>query len=63
MIKERRTPQCSRCAVGLVQEFDLASETEIADNQQSIEERWVCPRCNASRPVVYVVSRSLRGVR
>jgi ribosomal protein S27AE len=58
MNKQRRALQCARCAVGLVSEFDLLGDASLQVDDSITDQRYVCPRCGAMRPVVYVVERS-----
>ena len=57
MNKQRRALQCPRCAVGLVSEFDLLGDAPLQVDESSVEQRYVCPRCGTTRPVVYVIER------
>lgn len=62
MNKQRRALQCPRCAVGLVSEFDLLGDAPLQVDERNVEQRYVCPRCGTTRPVVYVIQRSTRAV-
>ena len=61
MNKQRRSPQCPRCAVGLVSEFDLLGDAPLLVDDSAVEQRYVCPRCGTTRPVVYVIERTIES--
>jgi ribosomal protein S27AE len=62
MNKQRRAPQCPRCAVGLVSEFDLLGDAPLQVDESDVEQRYVCPRCGTTRPVVYVIERNVGSI-
>jgi hypothetical protein len=51
---------CPRCDVKLVHEYDLANDWIPPAASAEADERWLCPRCGFSRPVVYALSRATR---
>ena len=55
MLRQFGTCLCPRCDTDLVQR-DAAGATASIEG-----ERWVCPSCDYSRPVVYEVERE--GIR
>ena len=47
---------CPRCATGLVYELDIACRV-LPGDLPADDQRWLCPNCGFSRPIVYAIER------
>ena len=53
-----------RCDAGYVRESDLGgTAADSPEAERKDDDWWICPRCSASRPVVYVLGRQMRNFR
>ena len=59
MLKHFGSMSCPSCTTSLVYSSDSMSGGLPDD--QSDDQRWLCPDCGYSRPVVYSVVRERRG--
>ena len=53
--------RCPHCSVDMVHEYDLANDWVPPTDLLSSDQRWLCPSCGLSRPVIYAVERSSRA--
>jgi transposase-like protein len=59
MLKHFGSLSCPRCATSLVHTTEPVSDRALADYED--DQRWHCPTCGYSRPVVYSVERMNRS--
>ena len=55
MLKHFGSLSCPRCTSTLVYNTEPASNRALPDYED--DQRWLCPACGYSRPVVYSVER------
>jgi uncharacterized protein with PIN domain len=59
MLTHFGSSHCPRCETQLVQDLDEAAMAALPVPQHR-DQRWLCPTCGYSRPVVYAVVRETK---
>lgn len=57
MLRKFGSALCPRCGISLVHQYDFAGDWILPGEDEVEDQRWICPDCGLSRPVIYSVDR------